>query len=140
MNVPFGNVEAVSTRTGAMWIYDAFNLSEAALWGGVAAVIDLRAPAANRRQGGAVTVAALAFILFGLTDLLEVGTHGRLPMWLWAAKIACGATILAARYHWRGWRTFCWRDREFVFGLCCLTAVLLIVALSSSSLLIPIGN
>lgn len=120
--------------------YDAFNLVEALLWALVAAVIFRRAPAATPRQRCAVTLASTAFILFGLTDVLEVGTHGRPPMWLWAAKIACGGTILAARYHWRGWRTFGWRDRELLFGLCCLTAVLLIVALQSSSLLIPIGD
>ena len=121
-------------------LYDAFNLCEAVLWGIVAAVIELRAPAANRRQGTAVTAAALAFILFGLTDVLEVGTHGRLPGWLWACKIACGATILAARDHWRGWKTFRWRDREFVFGMCCLTAVLCVVALQSCPSLSPIGD
>ncbi len=122
-----------------LW-YDAFNLVEALLWAAVAAVILHRAPVATPQQHRAVTLGSTAFILFGLTDALEVGTHGRLPLWLWSAKIGCGSAILAARYHWRGWSTFHWRDREFLFALGCAATVLLIVAAQMSSERVLIGD
>ena len=66
------------------------------IWGIVAAVVDLGAPVTSRPQGASVTTAALAFVLFGLSDVLEVGTCGILPGWLWGLKVACGGIILAA--------------------------------------------
>lgn len=68
-------------------------------------------------------LATAAFVAFGVTDLLEIGHGGVIPLWLWAFKIACGCGILAARYTWHGWNTFRWRDREFLFGIGCLVAV-----------------
>ena len=38
-------------------------------------------------------------------------------------RLALGSGIVAARYTWRGWVTFRWRDREVLFGLGCLVAV-----------------
>lgn len=111
-----------------LW-YDAFNLCEAVLWGFVAGVVFERAPVASGRQRVAVLLGSLAFILFGLTDVLESGTGGLIPLWLWSVKVGCGVMILAARYHWRGWTTFRWRDREVLFALACLTAVATIVTL-----------
>jgi threonine/homoserine efflux transporter RhtA len=103
--------------------YNAFNAVEAGLWFVVAAVIAGWTPCATRQQRAAVWLACVSFALFGLTDLLEIGRAGAIPLWLWGLKIACGSGILAARYTWRGWRTFRWRDREFLFGVGCLTAV-----------------
>jgi hypothetical protein len=111
--------------------YDTFNTVEAALWGVVAGVILRRTPCSSRQQRAAVSVAAGAFAVFGLTDLLEIGRAGTIPWWLWTAKIICGCTILAARYTWRGWNTFRFRDREFLFGLGCLVAVGVVIAMQN---------
>lgn len=109
--------------------YDTFNLVEACLWGVVAIVIALRAPRSSRQQRTGLILGVVAFLAFGVSDLLEIGKNGMLPLWLWGFKIACGIAILAARYQWLGWRKFCWRDREFLFGLGCLLAVLAVITL-----------
>jgi hypothetical protein len=108
--------------------YDRFNLIEAGLWVVVALAILFRARPATRQQCWAVAVAGIAFVVFGGTDLLEIGCAGFVPGWLWGLKIACGATILAARYAYRGWRTWRWTDREFLFGLAMLLAVGVVIA------------
>ncbi len=74
-------------------------------------------------------MATMAFIAFGMTDLLEVGRIGTFPLWLWGLKIACGIAILASRYTWLGWQRFRWTDREMRFGIGCLIAVIGIIAL-----------
>lgn len=107
--------------------YDRFNFVEACLWAVVAFAIPMRAKATSRQQRVAVILGSVAFLAFGATDLLEIGRAGHLPVWLWACKVACGAAILSARYTWRGWRTFHWRDREFLFALACLAAVALVI-------------
>ena len=80
------------------------------------------------QQRGAVALGSAAFLAFGGTDLLEIGCAGRLPSWLWGLKIACGCAILVARYTYRGWRTFRWTDREFLFGLALLAGVAIVLA------------
>jgi hypothetical protein len=112
-----------------MSLYDAFNAIEAVLWAVVAVVIWCRAPTPTRQQRLSVHLALAAFLAFGATDLLEIGSQGRLPMWLWGCKIGCGVAILIARYMWRGWATFRWRDREMTFAARCLIAVVGVVAL-----------
>lgn len=103
--------------------YNVFNAAEAGLWGVVAAIIAWRTPCATRQQRAAVGLACVSFAAFGLTDLLEIGRAGVIPLWLWTFKITCGSGILAARYTWRDWNTFRWRDPEFLFGAGCLAAV-----------------
>lgn len=107
--------------------YDTFNAVEAALWLIVATVIAVRTPGSTGQQRTAVWMAVLAFVAFGLTDLLEIGCAGSIPCWLWVSKIACGTAILSARYTWSGWTTFRWYDREFLFGVGCLIAVGVVV-------------
>lgn len=107
--------------------YNAFNAVEAILWALVALFILCRVPCANHKQRAAVVLAGVAFLAFGITDLLELGKDGSLPLWLWGRKVACGIGILCARYTWLGWTRFRWRDREVLFGLACLFAVALIV-------------
>jgi hypothetical protein len=109
--------------------YDTFNAIEAGLWGMVAAVILCRTASSTRQQRGAVVLAGLSFVTFGVTDLLEIGTDGLMPLWLWGCKVACGAAILSARYTWLGWDRFRWRDREVLFGLACLVAVVVLIVL-----------
>lgn len=110
-------------------LYDAFNAVEAALWCVVAGVILLRTNCESWQQRGGALLGGAAFLVFGVTDLCEIGQAGNLPIWLWSLKIACGFAILVARFTWLGWSHFSWRSREFVFGLGCLTAVVLIIAL-----------
>ncbi len=107
--------------------YDLFNIIEAVLWLIVAVVIAVQTPAAGRQQQVAVWLGSAAFLVFGVTDLLEVHRDGRLPLWLWGLKTACGTAILSARYLWRGWNGFHVTDREFLFGVGCLACVIAIV-------------
>lgn len=110
-----------------LW-YDRFNLIESGLWVLVALAILLRAPPATRQQRWAVAIAGVAFVVFGLTDLLEIGCAGFVPGWLWGSKIACGTAILSARYAYRGWQTWRWTDREFLFGVAMLVAVMIVIS------------
>lgn len=109
--------------------YESFNLAEACLWVLVAAVIVIRAPRKSRQQRWGVFLGAVSFVAFGLTDVIEARHQGSIPLWLWGFKILCGVGILSARYTWRGWSTFRWRDREFLFGLGCLIAVIAVIVL-----------
>jgi hypothetical protein len=111
--------------------YEGFNVVEAVLWWIVAYVIYRRAPRESLQQRLAVLLAIVAFVAFGISDLLEA-REGFMPLWLWGFKCLCGAAILAARYTWRGWSTFRWTDREFLFGLGCLMAVIALITLQLS--------
>lgn len=111
-----------------MTLYDGFQLVEGMLWWGVAGVLLTRTGETPRRRR-ALNAAAGAFVLFGVTDWLEMGQAGRLPAWLWGTKIACGAAILRARYEWRGWEVLRWSDREILFAAVCLAGVALAMAL-----------
>jgi hypothetical protein len=70
------------------------NRVEAALWGGIAlamAVVAVR----RRATWGDGIVAAVAFALFGLSDIVETTTGAWWrPWWLLAWKAACVATLL----------------------------------------------
>ena len=110
-----------------LW-YDRFNLLEAGLWVVVAVAILFCARPVTRQQRWAVAIAGVAFLVFGLTDLLEIGCAGFVPGWLWGLKIGCGGVILAARYAYRGWGTWRWTDREFLFGVAILVAVMVVIA------------
>jgi hypothetical protein len=103
--------------------YNIFNAIEAGLWFVVALAIPCRIPCLSRQQRLGVILGCLAFITFGITDILEIGREGFIPLWLWGLKVACGTAILTARYTWLGWNKFRWRDREVLFGLACLASV-----------------
>lgn len=103
--------------------YIVFNAAEGLLWMTVALAIWIRCPVENRQQLWAVRLGSLAFAVFGVTDWMECSFEGRIPPWLWCLKVACGAAILAARYTWRGWNSFRFRDREVLFAMFCLIAV-----------------
>jgi hypothetical protein len=114
-----------------MSLYDLFNAAEGLLWWGVAAYLLWRVPTDEPRRRRALRAAAAIFLVFGITDWLELGTGGRLPLWLWGLKIACGAGIFACRYEWRGWHTLRWNDREVLFGVGCLVGVAIIVVVQN---------
>lgn len=107
--------------------YLVLNRIEAVLWFCVAAVLLGRMRWESGRQKRAVLWGAVAFVAFGMTDLLEATRAGSIPLWLWLAKIACGVAILVARFSWLGWDKFRWNSREVIFGLLCLLAVLIIM-------------
>lgn len=109
--------------------YNSFNAIEAALWAVVACLIPLRVACASWQQRWGTVLGSAAFVAFGITDLLEIGREGFIPLWLWGFKIACGLAILAARYTWLGWNRFRWRDRELAFGLFCLISVIVLILL-----------
>ena len=103
--------------------YRRFNQTEAVLWLLVALFILWRVRPANARQRVAVWAAAATFAVFGLSDWLEADQYGRVPLWLYGLKIACGLSIFVCRFTWLGWSTWHWRHREFLFGVFCLAAV-----------------
>ena len=111
--------------------YDRFNAIEAGLWFLVAAALPFRARSRDGRQQTAVRLASVAFVIFGISDLCELGREGRLPLWLWALKSACAAALLFARMHWLGWHQFSWRMRELWFAILCLLAVLGMILLQT---------
>jgi hypothetical protein len=111
-----------------MSLYDTFNTVEGLLWWGVAVFLLARRQTNEPRRQRAVRLAAATFLVFGVTDWLELGSGGRLPLWLWGLKIACGGVIFFCRYEWRGWHTLRWSDREVLFAIACLVGVAIIVA------------
>ena len=113
----------------SLWpqIYRWFNLIEALLWLIVAAIVSFRVPRSTSQQRRGVALGAFAFVLFGLSDVVEVQHTGNYPWWLWGWKIICGTLILVSRYTYIGWHRFRWRDREFLFGLSCLIAVMIVI-------------
>jgi hypothetical protein len=116
---------SVTNRTNQMnldW-YQAFNHIEAILWVGVAVFLVARIKPASPRQRWALWAAAATFGVFGLSDWLEAGRQGRVPLWLYSMKVACGVSIFLCRFTWLGWRRWHWLHREFLFGLFCLVAV-----------------
>lgn len=110
-------------------IYGLFNSVEAILWLVVAAVVQGTGSGECPRRRFARRVGAVAFVFFGGSDLAEVFHEGNIPMWLWTWKITCGIAIFYARYQWRGWQTFRFSDREFLFGCFCMIAVVLLMLL-----------
>ncbi len=112
--------------SGSYAIFEAFNRLEAFIWFGVAAALPFVIKPKSREQWLATIGASFGFILFGITDLLEAPTHGRMPAWLWAFKIACAAFLLACRFTYTGWRNFRITDRWFLFGIACLAACIAI--------------
>lgn len=118
--------------------YRLFNLTEAVLWWIVAVVIFLKVPRDNRQQRWGAMLAVVAFAAFGVTDLLESSQERGIPLWLWGFKILCGVGIFSARYTWLGWSRFRWTDREFLFGLGCLVAVIVLIVLQHQSMFQPV--
>lgn len=110
-----------------MDLYNSFNAVEAGLWFVVAVVIAVRVSAQSRQQHFAIVLASGSFIAVGISDLFEIGRNGHLPLWVWGWKICCGTAILVSRYTWLGWNRFHWRDREFLFGVGCLIAVMYVI-------------
>jgi len=110
-------------------VYDLFNLVEGLLWWGVAGFLLSRARPSTGQQRWAIGVGAIGFLVFGVTDFLEIGSAGQLSGGLWGLKIACGTAIFCSRYLWRGWNSFRWIDREFLFGIFCLLSVAVVITL-----------
>lgn len=113
--------------------YQAFNAVEAGLWMFLAVVISLCVRRENAQQSFAVVLGSAAFLVFGVSDLLEMSFQAAIPWWLWTLKIACGAAILSARYTWLGWSKFRWNDREFLFALGLLAGACAVIVVQARS-------
>jgi len=71
------------------------NYVEAALWG-VIGLIFLVHAIATKRSGRASAIAALAFVLFGVSDIVEAETGAWWrPWWLFCWKAACVLSMIA---------------------------------------------
>jgi hypothetical protein len=82
-----------------MTAMQTFNLCEAALWLACAVAVGVasRRSAAGARRNA--WLAVVAFLAFGVSDLIEIQTGGWWrPWWLFALKAACVATLVAAFY------------------------------------------
>jgi hypothetical protein len=82
------------------WAIQHGNLIEAGLWLTIGAGFALSALAPARR--GSKMLAALAFALFGLTDVVEhrTGAWWR-PWWLLVLKAGCIVALLVLLIHYR---------------------------------------
>ena len=79
-----------------------FNFWEAWLWFACAGVLALRALPAGRPHRQLSVYAALAFLLFGLSDLVEIRTGAWWrPWWLLTWKGACLVAFAALYYAYR---------------------------------------
>jgi hypothetical protein len=103
--------------------YDDFNRLEGVLWWLVALGVLGLTKRRTSKQHALTWLAAAGFVVFGVSDWLEVGCEGRLPLWLWALKIGCGVVILGCHFAWTGWQPGQLRSREFRFAMVCLAAV-----------------
>lgn len=112
-----------------MSAYSVFNLVEGCLWFGVAVALHVVLTARSVRQRVWLVIASVGFVLFGLSDFLESRVTTTLPWWLWTLKIGCGALLITARFGYLGWDRFSFRDRYVRFGLACLAAVTVVIAL-----------
>ncbi len=113
----------------AFWVYVVFNRFEGTAWMVIAVVLPFVVKRETRRQNLSVFAASVGFVLFGVTDFLEAPLQGRLPAWLWVAKILCAAFILSCRYSYVGWDKFRLKNRYLVFGLGCLASSLGVIFL-----------
>lgn len=111
--------------------YPLFNTIEALLWWIVAGAVLAKTPQENLQQRHGAVLGAAAFFAFGISDFLEAAVGPPIPLWLWGVKCLCGTAILAARYTWLGWSRFRWTDREVLFALGCLLAVILLIVFQS---------
>jgi hypothetical protein len=90
------NYELISTSwtdlDNAKWIYIVFNGLEALIWFGLAIFVLIRHWAIDQKVW--VFIYGFSFIIFGLSDCLEVNS---LPVWLLLLKGVTFLLIMAAR-------------------------------------------
>lgn len=106
-----------------------FNRAEAIVWFLVALCLPFVIKSESRKKRLSVFAASFGFVLFGITDLMEARIEGRIPAWLWAFKIACGALLLTCRFFAIGWEHFRLSERWLLFGLFCLSAAVALMLL-----------
>ena len=89
----------------ASTVHAVFNYVEAAIWGvaGLCTIWRLRGKGNGSTLRVLSCVAAVAFLAFGLSDLVEVRTGTwYAPWWLFAWKAACVLTLLACYGSYKG--------------------------------------
>ena len=70
------------------------NLIEAGLWGSVALVLAVLAVRTGGERRGIFLLLSVAFLMFGVSDLIEMRTGAWWrPVWLLAIKAACIVTF-----------------------------------------------
>jgi len=81
---------------------DIFNGAEAGVWFAIGIgcwVASFRSPAKYKKT---LLVAAVAFLVFGVSDVLEILTAGTgMPWWLWAMKILCVLCLAGCYFAYR---------------------------------------
>lgn len=97
-----------ATFETALSIHRMFNLVEGLVWLGVGAFLLLKswkARKCNEPLRRPVLVAAVAFILFGISDFIEIRTGSWFqPIWLFAWNAICVVTLLGCWIVARGTR------------------------------------
>ena len=89
-----------------MTIVDAINVFEVFWWTGCGIVVLVQTLRAGRVHRGRGYVLAATFVLFGLSDVVELQTGAWWrPWWLLAWKAACIAVLVSVAIRWRSGRT-----------------------------------
>jgi hypothetical protein len=87
---------------GEMDFHQWVNVAEIAIWGlaGMACLAGSIGARGERRT--LATMAGAAFLLFGVSDWIELGTGAWWrPWWLLAWKAVCIAMLVACFWHWK---------------------------------------
>jgi hypothetical protein len=83
-----------------------FNVLESGVWAAMAVgcgVGSVRCPDRYRRT---LLIAAAGFLVFGISDVLEIRTaRTGIPWWLWAIKIVCVLTLVGCYLAYRSIRS-----------------------------------
>jgi hypothetical protein len=96
----------LGVQTWGLEVLKIFNLIEALLWAGVAAGVLIFSKRLADRRRRIAYVAAAAFLLFGVSDLVEIYTGAWWkPVWLLLWKAGCIAGLLTClTWYWRAKR------------------------------------
>lgn len=108
-------------------VFEVFNWFEACIWFTVAAGLSFVIRTHSKTQLVSVRIAAIGFVLFGISDLLEAPTRGLIPAWLWALKISIATLLIGCRALYVGKKNFRLTDRWLIFGMICLVVSGLII-------------
>ena len=89
-----------------MTVVDAINVFEVFWWTGCGSVVLVKTLRAGTLPRGRGYLLAATFVLFGLSDVVELQTGAWWrPWWLLVWKAACLAILVSAAVRWRRERT-----------------------------------
>lgn len=76
-------------------IANGFNVFEVFLWGSIALALFIKSFGLRRELRKRARIASLAFLAFGVSDLIELKTGARWkPLWLFLLKAGCVFVLL----------------------------------------------